>query len=166
MKPTKELVEHIKPGDIIWVNNWKSPFCVKCVSKNYFIATSEDDGERIYTICSKNPFNGQGHSSVKSGDFYCGPANCSIEKFFWQKRKNLYDFSDKNLNRKYLDALENGKNKILEHKMATIDEIVVFPTQYYKEHPSKFLEDFLNVKLSTWQKLLVFPKLFEKHSRR
>lgn len=52
-KPTKELLDTIKVGDMIKCNDWKESYRVKAVSENYFIATRPYFGDVMYTICHK-----------------------------------------------------------------------------------------------------------------
>ena len=52
---TKELLDGIKVGDLIKVNDWKKPLRVKGVSDNYFVMATKQFGDTIYSVCEKKP---------------------------------------------------------------------------------------------------------------
>lgn len=51
---TRKILDTIKVGDEILVNNWTDPMTVKCVSENYFVMTCVKDEDTYYSVCSKN----------------------------------------------------------------------------------------------------------------
>lgn len=54
-RPTKEVLDTIKVGDLIKCNDWKKPLSVKAVSENYFIMVRNHFGQPLYSICDKRP---------------------------------------------------------------------------------------------------------------
>lgn len=73
-RPTKELLDTIKVGDMIKCNNWKESYKVKAVSENYFIATRPFFGDAMYTICHKANA-GFNHNGIIPDLPYIGPDN-------------------------------------------------------------------------------------------
>lgn len=62
---TKELLNQIKVGDLVKINNWKRPLRVMAVSENFFIMSLKAFHDNcIYSICEKNKIGGY---------FYCAP---------------------------------------------------------------------------------------------
>lgn len=153
-QPTSELLDSIKPGDLVWVNDWHNPFQVKCVSSNYFVMTGFDDGEQMYSICSKKPFPGESHNGVCFGDFYCGPDFWTFGSALVGKHKDLYSFTNKTANRKYMESLESGETQISMRRMARIDRIRVLKMSSFKDHIC-FAEKYFGVQLLSYQKLIL-----------
>lgn len=52
---TREILNTIKVGDLVRVNNWDKPMQVKAVSENYFVMTQNMSGDTYYSVCSKLP---------------------------------------------------------------------------------------------------------------
>ena len=50
---TKKLLDSIKFGDLVKVNDWKKPLRVKGVTNNYFAMTINQFGKTVYSICEK-----------------------------------------------------------------------------------------------------------------
>lgn len=155
-QPTEELLNSVKPGDIIWVNSWHKPFQVKCVSPNYFVMTGSDDGEHMYSIVSKKPlFSGGSYNGVSSGDFYCGPDSWLFGSALTSKYKDLYSFTNNSANRKYMKSLENGETQISMRRMAKINQIRILRMSFVRKDPAQFVEEYIGVKLLPYQKALL-----------
>lgn len=140
-QPTSELLDSVKPGDLVWINDWYNPFRVKCVSSNYFVMIGFDDGEQMYSICSKKPFPGECHNGVCLGDFYCGPDFWTFGSALAGKYKNLYSFTNKTANRKYMESLESGETQILMRRMAKINQIRILRMNITKD-PIRLIEEY------------------------
>lgn len=50
---TKELLDSIKFGDLIKVNDWTKPLRVKGVIKDYFVMATKQFGKSVYSVCEK-----------------------------------------------------------------------------------------------------------------
>lgn len=50
---TKELLDSIKVGDLIKINDWKKPLRVMGVSKNYFVMAVKQFSDTVYSACEK-----------------------------------------------------------------------------------------------------------------
>lgn len=92
-RPTKELLDTIKVGDMIKCNNWKESYRVKVVSENYFIATRPFFGNVLYTICHKDKAGFQ-HNSIVEDLPYIGPDDYVFGNFSY---KDDYDDAIKEL---------------------------------------------------------------------
>lgn len=149
-RPSGKLFDSVEPGDLIWINDWEHPFQVKCISSNYFVMTGVDDGEQMYTICPKNPFTEWRHNGVSLGDFYCGPDSWTFGSTLASKYKNLYSFTNKAANRKYMKSLEDGETQISTRRMARIDQIRILRMSSFKD-PVQFAKEYLGVKLLPYQ---------------
>lgn len=69
---TKELLDGIKVGDLIKVNDWKKPLRVKGVSDNYFVMATKQFGDTIYSVCEKKPWGGIRYNAMVGGMFHVG----------------------------------------------------------------------------------------------
>ena len=154
-QPTEELLDSVKPGDLIWVNSWNKPFQVKCVSPNYFVMTGSDDGEHMYSIVSKKPFSGGSRNGVSAGDFYCGPDSWLFGSALTSKYKDLYSFINNSANRKYMKSLEDGETQISMRRMAKINQIRILRMSLVREDPAQFVEEYIGAKLLPYQKALL-----------
>lgn len=154
-QPTEELLDSVKPGDLIWVNSWHKPFQVKCVSPNYFVMTGSDDGEHMYSIVSKKPFSEESRNGVSAGDFYCGPDSWIFGSALTSKYKDLYSFINNSANRKYMKSLEDCETQISMRRMAKINQIRILRMSCVKKDPIKFVEEYIGVKLLPYQKILL-----------
>lgn len=154
-QPTRELLDSVKPDDLVWINSWHKPFQVKCVSPNYFVMTGSDDGEHMYSIVSKRPFSGESCNGVSAGDFYCGPGTWLFGCDLIYKYKDVYSFTNKSANRKYMKSLEDGRTRILVRKMAKINQIRILRMSCAKKDPVQFVEECFGAKLLPYQKALL-----------
>lgn len=154
-QPTEELLDSVKPGDLIWINSWHKPFQVKCVSPNYFVMIGSDDGEQMYSIVSKRPFSGESRNGVSAGNFYCGPDFWTFGSALASKYKDLYSFTNNIANRKYMKSLEDGETQISVRRMAKINQIRILRMRSAKKDPVQFVEESFGVKLLPYQKAIL-----------
>lgn len=103
---TREILDTIKVGDLIKVNNWESPMEVKAVSENYFVMTEGTGDERYYSVCSKLPWDGIRYNSMVGGMFHCGTDNWVFGSSLQSEYENVYYFENDECNKKYLEAFE------------------------------------------------------------
>ena len=52
---TKEILDTVKAGDLIKINDWKKPMRVKAVSENFLVMTQKNFRNTYYSVCSKLP---------------------------------------------------------------------------------------------------------------
>lgn len=72
---TREILDTIKVGDLVKINDWTKPLRVKAVSENYFVMVSNLFGKPMYSVCSKLPWKGVRHNAMTGGMFHCGADN-------------------------------------------------------------------------------------------
>ena len=109
---TREILDTIKVGDLIKVNDWESPMEVKAVSENYFVMTENRDGEMYYSVCSKLPWDGIRYNSMVGGMFHCGTDNWVFGSSLQFEYENVYYFENEECNKKYLEEFERGECKL------------------------------------------------------
>lgn len=98
---TKGLLDSIKVGDLIKINDWKKPLRVKGVSKDYFVMA----GEGEYSVCEKKPWNKGPHNRMTPGMFHCGPDAWLFGAPFLFGNK-LYNFKNSEVTQVYLESFE------------------------------------------------------------
>ena len=162
-RPTRELLDSVKPDDFVWINDWDHPFLVKCVSANYFVMIGFDDGEQMYSICSKKPFPGECHNGVCFGDFYCGPDFWAFGSALAGKYKDLYSFTNKIANRKYMESLESGETQISMRRMAKINQIRILRMNATRD-PVRFVEEYWGIVLTPFQKAVLRLQLLSRYT--
>ena len=106
---TREILDTIKVGDFIRVNNWKKPMRVKAVSDNYFVMTQNLFGDTYYSVCSKLPWDGNRYNSMVGGMYHCGTDNWVFGSSLQSEYENVYYFENEECNKKYLEEFERGE---------------------------------------------------------
>lgn len=122
---TREILDTIKIGDFIKVNNWKRPMKVKAVSKNYFVMTQNLFGKHYYSVCSKLPWDGVRHNSMVGGMFHCSKDNWIFGCPLIFDYPELYYFENDESNQKYLQTFENGESELSERKGIAIYDLYI-----------------------------------------
>lgn len=100
---TKELLDEIKVGDLVKVNDRDKPMKVVGVSDNYFCMIQKVFGEIYYSVCEKKPWGGIRHNAMRGGMFHCGADNTIFGAYDFD-----YKFDDENKIRNYLKMFEEG----------------------------------------------------------
>lgn len=116
---TKELLDSIKVGDLIKVNDWKKPLRVKGVSGNYFVMATRQFKDTVYSVCEKKPWNGARNDKMTGGVFHVG---LDSWLFGWAGFADFettiygcatgYDFENTKKTAEYLQSFEEGKGKL------------------------------------------------------
>ena len=122
---TREILDTVKVGDLIKVNDWKKPMKVKAVSENYFVMTQNIFGNIYYSVCSKLPWEGIRHNDFTGGMYHCGPDDYIFGSPLCADYDDLYTFEDEVANRKYLESFENGETQLSERRGICIDSIAI-----------------------------------------
>lgn len=122
---TREILDTIKIGDLIKINNWKKPMRVMAVSKNYFVMKSKVFKTNYYSVCSKLPWNGVKHNNMTNGMFHCGADDWIFGSPLGITHKNLYEFINEESNRKFLQEFEDGKAHISERNGMPIYDLYI-----------------------------------------
>lgn len=122
---TREILDTIKVGDLIKVNDWGKPMRVKAVSKNYFVMTQKIFGDTYYSVCSKLPWEGIRHNSMRGGMFHCSTDNWILGSPLSFDYENLYKFENEEANQKYLQQFEDGECELSERRGIAIYDLYV-----------------------------------------
>lgn len=122
---TREILDTIKVGDLIKVNDWKKPLRVKAVSDNYFVMTSKMFGDTCYSVCSKLPWGGIRYNSMRGGMFHCSTDNWVFGSPLGIDYKDLYQFENEEANQKYLQQFEDGECELSERRGVAIYDLYV-----------------------------------------
>lgn len=126
---TRDVLDTIKVGDLIKVNNWKKPMRVKAVSDNYFVMTQNMFGDTYYSVCSKLPWKGVRYNSMRGGMFHCSTDNWIFGSPLSFDYENLYKFENEEANQKYLQQFENGDCELSERRGITIYDLYIKTAQ-------------------------------------
>ena len=122
---TREILDTIKVGDLIKVNNWKKPMRVKAVSENYFVMTQKMFGDTCYSVCSKLPWDGIRYNSMRGGMFHCSTDNWVFGSPLSIDYRYLYQFENEEANQKYLQLFEDGECELSVRRGIAIYDLYV-----------------------------------------
>ena len=122
---TREILNTIKVGDLIKINDWTKPLRVKAVSENYFVMASNLFGKPIYSVCSKLSWDGIRHNAMICGMFHCGTDNWIFGSPLSSQYEKLYYFENEEANQAYLNEFENGETEISERNGVPIYDLYV-----------------------------------------
>lgn len=124
-KVTREVLDSVKVGDLIKVNDWKKPMKVKAVSKNYFVMTQNLFGKLYYSVCSKLVWDGVRYNAMRGGKFHCGTDNWIFGSPISAEYENVYKFENDETNQKYLEEFENGVSELSMRTSIPIERICI-----------------------------------------
>ena len=124
---TREILDTIKVGEFVKINDWKRPMKVKAISKNFFVMTKKQFGKTYYSVCSKLPWDGVKHNEMTGGMFHCGGDNWIFGSPLTITYEKLYEFDNEESNKKYLQEFEDGKAQISERNGVPIYDLYVSP---------------------------------------
>ena len=117
---TKEILDNIKVGMLIKINDWKRPMKVVGVSENYFCMIQKVCGKICYSICEKKPWGGIRYNEMQGGMFHCGTDNM----VFGYPGFN-YEFDDGEQIKDYLKGFESEKIEISARNAVPIFRLYV-----------------------------------------
>ena len=72
---TKDVLDNIKVGMLVKINDWKRPMKVVGVSENYFCMIQNVCGNICYSVCEKKPWSGIRYNQMIGGMFHCSTDN-------------------------------------------------------------------------------------------
>jgi hypothetical protein len=125
---TRDVLDTIKVGDLIKVNNWKKPMRVKAVSNNYFVMTRKQFGDTYYSVCSKLPWEGAVYNGMRGGMFHCSTDNYIFGSPLSFDYPRLYKFENIEANQKYLQQFENGECELSVRRGLAIYDLYIKTT--------------------------------------
>lgn len=117
---TKEILDNIKVGNLVKINNWKRGMRVVCVSENYFLMTTKVFGKVSYSVCEKKSWGGIKYNAMRGGMFHC-----STDDTIFGYMGISYRFDDEEENKRYLDAFENGDIELSVRRATPIYDLYV-----------------------------------------
>ena len=117
---TKNILDDIKIGDLVKINDWRRPMRVVGVSENYFCMIQKVCGEICYSVCEKKEWEGIRYNAMVGGMFHCGTDNI----VFGYDDFN-YKFDDEKQIQKYLNAFESGEVQLSVRTSIPIVELYV-----------------------------------------
>lgn len=127
---TKEVLNSIKVGDLVKINDWEKPMRVRGVSDNYFVMTQKQFKETIYSVCEKKVLEPETyiHNRMIGGNFHCSTDDRTfgfIPEHFDMENGKQYDFDNYNWVKEYLNAFETGKIELSERHGIAIHSILI-----------------------------------------
>ena len=122
---TKEILDTIKVGDFIKVNDWKKPMTVKAVSDNYFVMTQNLFGKIYYSVVSKLPWDGIRYNNMVGGKFHCSTDDYVFGSPLSAEYENFYKFENEEANQKYLQSFENNECSLSQRNAIPINDLYV-----------------------------------------
>lgn len=131
---TKELLDGIKAGDLIKINDWKKPLRVKGCIDNYFVMATKQFGKDLYSVCEKKRWEYGQHNRMTPDMFHVSRDAWLFGWMGWKDfdfRDNYkYDFDNPEWCEAYLTSFEfapEGKeiSKLSERSGIPIEEIYI-----------------------------------------
>jgi len=119
---TKEILDTIKIGDLVKVNDWEAPMRIKGVSKNYAVMTRKMFGKIHYSVIEKKPWDGIRHNAMIGGHFHC-----STDSWIFGDPHFNYEFDDLNAINEYLQKFEDNVVQLSERNGIPIHKIQIKP---------------------------------------
>ncbi len=117
---TKEILDSVKVGDFIKINDWKRPMKVVGVSDNYFAMIQKVCGNICYSVCEKKPWGGIRYNAMRGGMFHCGIDNTLFGYSVFD-----YEFNDKEQIKEYLQAFESEEIELSFRNSVPIYELYI-----------------------------------------
>lgn len=108
---TKELLDSLKTGDRVLLNEDKKSFKIIGTSKNYFLMTQNNFGKIYYSVCKKILCT-RNYNNMQAGKFSVGADN-----YIWG-RPTGYKFDDPKWIEEYLNDFESEKIKLTRRAIA------------------------------------------------
>lgn len=106
------IINSIKIGDKLSINDWNAKYTVCGISEHYILAHYG----RHYTIISRKPIDsiGYNYNGVRHGDYVCAP------DWWIFGYMNGYYFTDEEWVKEYMTSLETGETEQSQKKHAPI----------------------------------------------
>lgn len=117
---TKEILDTIKVGNMVKINDWRKPMKVVGVSENYFCMIQNNFGELYYSVCEKKPWKGIRYNAMIGGRFHCGTDNMVFGYGDFG-----YRFDNEEQIREYLSAFERGEIELSQRTSVPISRLYI-----------------------------------------
>jgi len=122
---TRGILDGIKVGDLVKINDWKVPMKVKAKSKNYFVMTRKQFGETYYSVCEKIKWSGIRHNAMRGGMFHCGCDNWVFGSPLTVDHEKVYEFDNEDVNSMYLSDFESKETELSPRNAVPIYRISI-----------------------------------------
>lgn len=119
----KELLDSIKPGDLVKVNKWRKPLRVRAVSANYFVMAQPLPKGYDYSVCEKTQRKAGRHNRMTPGMFHCSTDHWLFGWSGWPGWPAGYNFEDTDTTMAYLESFEIRDSQLSERNGIPINEI-------------------------------------------
>lgn len=119
-KVTLEILNKIKVGNLVKVNDWKKPMRVVGVSDNYFCMIMKVAGNVCYSVCEKKEWQGIRYNAMRGGMFHCGTDNMIFGYYPFS-----YEFDNGEEIKRYLQAFEDGELELSQRNAIPIYDLYV-----------------------------------------
>ena len=100
----KKILDSVKVGNLIKINDCKRPMKVVGVSDNYFVMIQKVCGNICYSVCEKKSWDGIRYNAMRGGMYHCGTDNTVFGYGEFD-----YKFDDEKEIEKYLNGFEIGE---------------------------------------------------------
>ncbi|MDF2568642.1 MAG: hypothetical protein K0R55_246 [Sporomusa sp.] len=117
---TKEILDTIKVGDLVKVNDWKKPMQIKGVSVNYAVMVKKQFKDTYYSVIEKKPRTAGQHNAMLQGYFHCGK-----DDWIFGDSEFGYKFDDAEAVARYLHKFEIEEAHLSERNAIPILELQV-----------------------------------------
>lgn len=106
---TKEILDSIKTGDKIKVNNWRNGYTVKGVTDNYFVMVIEQQNNNfLYSVCEKKIRTCGDYNRMREGMFHVSSDNW----LFGYGALDGYNFNNEEWVKDYLNSFEDESSNL------------------------------------------------------
>lgn len=131
---TKEVLDSVKPGDLVKVNDWKKPLKVIAVSDNYFVMARKLFGEWEYSVCEKKPWGGIRYNAMIGGKFHVGTDGWVFGSPTWIDFDcEEYDFDNLEASQAYINSFELSEDN-RDHSIISPRNAVPIASIYIKSN--------------------------------
>lgn len=117
---TKDILDDIKVGNLIRINDWKRGMRVVGVSDNYFVMIQKVCGNIAYSVCEKKPWGGIRYNAMRGGMFHC-----STDDTVFGYMEFDYKFDGGEKIKRYLNAFESGEIELSVRRAVPIYDLYV-----------------------------------------
>ncbi len=103
----KELLDSVKPGDLIRINDINKSLTVISVSENYFVMGRKMLDKWEYLVCEKRQWKGVRKKLMVCGKFHVGTDGWVFGSPVWERFDcEYYDFDNLEASQAYIDSFE------------------------------------------------------------